>query len=300
MIKNPGKTHVKIWKVWLPIMMLIFISFYLILVDSGTTENPKDPENIVTTIEEDNLSKIEEEEKVTTDIEAGTEEHLYVIDCLYYINLEKRKDRREGMEKVVRRFIDMGLLKPQKDTSAFRFEAIQAKDGNKPLACTRSHIGVHQKMIESGCKNGLILEDDWRFFQPNLSDATLQKRISDRHNMIAADNRFDVILFAANLHGGGPYYANIDPRYNTSDFLKVSFAQTASGYFVNGQYMQTLLDNLLECEAIVVNGSSCYNDVHWMTLMKRDNWYVFDSPKLGIQEPGYSDLQSSNVNYKVK
>lgn len=299
MIKNSGKSRVTIWKVFLIVVIIIFIVFYSMLIDVDTINEPEEQENTDVTIKQDSLSRAEEDNS-TIIVEIDIKEQSYMIDCLYYINLEKRKDRRQGMEIVIKRFIAMGLLKPTEDLSVFRFDAIQAKDGNKPLACTRSHIGVHQRMMDMGCKNGLILEDDWRFFQPNLSDATLQKRISDRYNMITADNRFDVIMFAANLHGGGPYYAKIDTRYNTSDFLKVSFAQTASGYFVNGPYLKTLLDNLLECEAIVVNGKSCYNDVHWMTLMKKDNWYVFDSPKLGIQAPGYSDLQSFNVDYKVK
>jgi hypothetical protein len=178
-----------------------------------------------------------------------------------------------------------------------RFRAIE--NDNRALACTKSHIGVLEYFIENNCRNGLVFEDDWQFHDPRLSDKVLKQRILDRINMVSPHN-FDVIMFAANFNKKDNNKPWIDPRYNTTDFLRVSSALTASGYFVNASYFSTLLKNFLECERVTEHSNkTCYIDLHWRRLMPIGRWFVFDNPKLGSQIPSYSDIQLKNVNYRV-
>lgn len=49
-------------------------------------------------------------------------------------------------------------------------------------------------------------------------------------------------MFAANYNkkdGNRPY---VDPRYNTTDFLKIKTALTASGYLVNAIYFSHIVE----------------------------------------------------------
>jgi GR25 family glycosyltransferase involved in LPS biosynthesis len=92
------------------------------------------------------------------------------IDCIYYINLDRSKDRRENMEKMFEDPIFIG--KP--------IERINAVDGKDPTelvydklvlntkrntkleyACLLSHLTAIRKLSESSIyENALILEDD--------------------------------------------------------------------------------------------------------------------------------------------
>lgn len=225
-------------------------------------------------------------------------EQQYLIDCIRYINLDKRTDRRKSIENQISRLVDMNLVNAPKNISAFRFRAIE--DENRALACTRSHIGVLKHFIETKCRNGVVFEDDWQFHNPGFSNQVQKKRIFDRIAMLSPPQNFDVVMFAANFNKRDSNKPRVDPRYNTTDFLRVSSALTASGYLVNGSYFSTLLKNFLECQHITKHSNkTCYIDLHWRRLMPIDQWFVFDNPKLGSQAPSYSDIQLKNVNYRV-
>jgi hypothetical protein len=220
----------------------------------------------------------------------------FLIDCIQYINLDKRADRRTMIERYISRIVDMKLVKPPKSISDFRFKAVEAVGNeSKSLACMRSHIGVLKHFIKNKCRNGLVFEDDWQFYNTSLSNDVLKARIVDRINMVLP-NGYDVIMFSANLAKSATVE---DPRYSTKDFLKVKSALSASGYMINASYFTTLLNNFLECEKIS-NTRPCYLDIHWNRLIAKGQWFVFDKPKLGVQTPSYSDIELKYVNYKAK
>lgn len=73
-----------------------------------------------------------------------------LIDCVRYINLEKRLDRRKNIEQQLNRFKEMGLLDSQTNVSSLRFRAVEHE--NRALGCTQSHIGVLQAFIANSCK----------------------------------------------------------------------------------------------------------------------------------------------------
>ena len=73
------------------------------------------------------------------------------IDKIFYINLEKRTDRRHDIENELNDF----------DLSYERFKAIETEDGM--TGCANSHLAVLKLAKERGHKNVLILEDDFMF-----------------------------------------------------------------------------------------------------------------------------------------
>ena len=74
------------------------------------------------------------------------------IDNIFYINMEKRKDRRSEIESELNNF----------NLPFERFEGIETK-GFGTLGCGKSHLAVLKIAKERGYKNILILEDDFMF-----------------------------------------------------------------------------------------------------------------------------------------
>ena len=78
----------------------------------------------------------------------------------------------------------------------------------------------------------------------------------------------------------------------------VLYSQTASGYIVNGHYIQELID-LYEYTLLLLEETHMHwvyaNDQIWKTLQEKDNWYAFKR-RLGKQRSGYSDNTQTHVN----
>lgn len=187
------------------------------------------------------------------------------IDKVVYINLDRRIDRREHIEKMTEIFGDRVL----------RFPAISEQYGW--IGCTKSHIGVLKLAIENNWKNVLILEDDaqWNMFEEGYEK--LKNFVS---------KPYDVIML-------GGSFLEYDKSY------KLKKGSTTSGYLVNNHYYQTLLNNYEEGLGLFLN------DIHnlpvysldrwWNQLQERDNWYII-SPCLIYQTPSYSDIEYGNAN----
>jgi glycosyl transferase, family 25 len=188
------------------------------------------------------------------------------VEKVVYINLAKRKDRREHMEKITLMFAD----------KVSRFEAIENTTSGY-LGCTQSHIEVLKLALKNNWKNVLILEDDIEFH--NILDGyrTLQQLVT---------NDYDVIML------GGTCVHSIGN--------KVLSAQCASSYFVNSHYYATLIANLEEGYELLkqTNDPTRFaNDQYWKHLQRRDNWLILQ-PCLLYQKPDYSNNENRYVDYR--
>ena len=78
------------------------------------------------------------------------------IDKIYYINLEHRKDRKEHIEEIIKKYLDSEL------SITVRYNAIYTKyDGN--IGCAMSHLDIIKDCISKNYNNVIILEDDFEF-----------------------------------------------------------------------------------------------------------------------------------------
>lgn len=201
-----------------------------------------------------------------------------MIDRCYYINLDKRKDRKEHIEKTLKL---CGIL----DISE-RIEAILTEK-NGMLGCTMSHILTLEKFIDSDDNTCLIVEDDLTIHNPEQFITNLTKIFNDKV-------KFDVIQ----LSGNHKVLENCE-----YDFLKkVINSQTTSGYIITKEFAPILLNNFKASlndqnkNGKIMNNNSL--DIYWKKLQPKNNWYTF-SPALGIQMPSYSDIEKANANYGV-
>lgn len=195
------------------------------------------------------------------------------IDKVMYINLDNRTDRKEEIEKEL-----------IKNNIVFeRFSAI--KNDNGALGCSMSHLALIKMAKEKKYKSILIFEDDFEFIINKDEFHQEMDKLNNTH--------FDVCLLS---------YSTTNLYKSDYDFLyKIKDAQTTSGYIVLQHYYDSLISTWEESVKLLkqTGDSSKYTiDQTWKPLQEKDNWVCFKK-RIGIQRPGYSDIEKINVNYGV-
>lgn len=206
------------------------------------------------------------------------------IDCVYYINLDKREDRKEFFLNEMREYNI-----PQE--KLHRISATYVKDLGA-LGCAYSHICALEHFIQSQYVTCIIFEDDFQF--------DIEKEYFDRvlSEIFTKLIKFDVILLSGNI---------LEQETCPFPFLKrVKEAQTTSGYMISKSFAPILLKNFQEAAYMLYEyyvthetrvESFCI-DRHWKHLQKKYLWYSF-FPKVGLQREGFSDIEQRTTNYGV-
>jgi len=197
-----------------------------------------------------------------------------VTKYTYYINLKHRKDRKEETVNELKSF---GINNP------IRFNAI--KDENGAIGCSKSHLEVLKIARKNNYPYILVVEDDIKFLDPNLTTKTL-------YNVLNSNIEWDVILLAGNNYQ--PY-----TKIN-NDCIRVENCQTCTAYLIKQNYYDTLINHWEEGlkKLIETNDVPTYTvDQYWKILQKRDNFLLL-TPLNVVQREGYSDIEKGNLNYQ--
>jgi hypothetical protein len=174
---------------------------------------------------------------------------------VYYINLERRADRRAEIECELQR---LGLWHLTRRVIAFDAKQLGI-DGF--MACTRSHLFAIEDAIRRNMKCVAIFEDDFK---------------ADVDIVSVPDTAFDVIQLCANqtekMDGGG------------GGMVRVRRSLTSAGLVIHRRYFMTwrrILRAALE-EKIPL-------DVEMQTYQRRAMWLTYDPP-IARQRPSASDI----------
>ena len=203
---------------------------------------------------------------------------------LYYINLEKRKDRKKHIEEQLKK-IDYPKNKIN------RIDAINNKDGL--TGCGLSHIKALKEGLNQNDEYIIILEDDFEWIHNKEKTLDILKN--------AVNNKdWNVILLSCNGNS---------KKYNKY-LNKVIDCQTASGYIIKKSYIPILLklwkENINIRLKYNINKNNSYKqynshntalDICWKKL-QNNNWFL-TNPILGKQMKSYSDIEKKVVDYKV-
>jgi len=199
------------------------------------------------------------------------------LDAIFYINLDKRQDRRAEIERELER---MGL-------QAERFPAIEYPPPNGIVGCGKSHLQIIKMAKERGYKNVLVLEDDFIF---TVSKEEFQEYLT---KILDPAIDFDVCFISYNL---------LEERESNIPFFKrATFSNTASGYIVKSHYYDAIIQlydwamPLLESTGQHWNYA---NDQVWRELQGKDKWYCM-VPRLGVQSDGFSDNSQKFISRGV-
>ena len=212
------------------------------------------------------------------------------VDKVFYINLDRRVDRREEIEKE--------LTDKFNYTNAERLTAINLQPGI--LGCTMSHITLFRRMIREGWNTMMVIEDD----------AMLTTTRENLDNYIDAflDDTIPDIFCIANSCGENEVYNKMLKRcFNT---------QTTACYIIKRKFVEALLscyfadpDDVMNMtpDAPEIGKRIGYIDTTWFPLQKT-HYFVMPNTeilpgtyigRLVVQRPSYSDITNKHADYKL-
>jgi GR25 family glycosyltransferase involved in LPS biosynthesis len=190
------------------------------------------------------------------------------IEKIFYINLDKREDRREEIETELK---DYQLFE-----NTERVQAILTP-GQGILGCTMSHLNAINLAKERNYNNVLILEDDFQF---TISKEEFENQLQTFFN---SKIEYDVCMISYNIQRSEP---------TEYPFLtKVLEAQTASGYIIHHTFYDKMIE-LYEWAIPLLDQTKEHwhyaNDQCWKRLQPEAKWYCLAN-RCGRQRAGYSD-----------
>jgi hypothetical protein len=204
------------------------------------------------------------------------------IDCIYYINLEHRTDRRE-------QFLNEMKLLGVPDSKIVRIDGVYTKDCGA-IGCGYSHIKALTAFIESGHKNCIIFEDDFKITL-DINYATYLLRTIFEKNI-----QFDLFMLAGNIHKAES--TNILAIYKAHKVL------TTSSYIITREFASVLKELWLQHMPLLEEEYKTSEnkpkeyciDVVWTKIQPRNRCYIF-IPKIGKQRKSYSDIENIVTDY---
>lgn len=203
---------------------------------------------------------------------------MSLFEHTLYINLTDRVDR---LVYVTNQLKKVNIANPQ------RFPAIKMKSG--AIGCTLSHLKCLELAKKNGWPHVFICEDDITFTQPELFLESMKKFEDD---FTSKSSSWDVLIIGGN---NCPPYNRICDNY-----IRIFNCQTTTGYIVNAQYYDTLIQNFKEGVAKLMkdlnNKREYAIDMYWKSLQQTDNWFMI-IPLTVTQCDGFSDIEQRDVNY---
>jgi glycosyl transferase, family 25 len=196
-----------------------------------------------------------------------------LINKIYYVNLDRRIDRRVQIEAELKKM----------DIIAERFPAIEEKHGS--IGCAKSHIAILKMAKEKGYENVLVLEDDFQFL---VSKSELEQDLNDFFNSFA---NFDVAMVAYNLLKFIPEFSRI--------VGKLLCGQTTAAYICSNKFYDKLLHVWEEGlkKLIETEDDKLYScDQSWKSIQPESAWYYFKR-RIGRQRKSYSDIECRVTDY---
>lgn len=206
------------------------------------------------------------------------------IDCVYYINLDHRVDRKEAFELEMKK---LGVP----EEKLVRISGIYNKEFGI-LGCGLSHKKALEAFLNSNHKTCLVFEDDFVFTLDMNYVRFLLKSIGTEKVP------YDLVMLAGNI---------FQKQETQWPFLKRVFdGQTASGFLITRDFAPKLVQCLTESTQLLEDwykktGEKKHeycNDIYWKKLQPISNWYIV-YPKTGVQRESYSDNEYKVTNYGV-
>ena len=214
-----------------------------------------------------------------------------------YINLDRRVDRKAQV---------LGQLRAAK----LRAERVSAVEPNRTshvnktcwdgggstcrgqLGCQYSHLKALGRARLEGWGAVAVLEDDFqwaKYVDPLYMSSLIQ-------TVIVAKPDWDIIALSLNIIHQSVLPSlklSVSPTMQVS-VVRIHEAQTTHGYIVRGSYIDKVISAFKKCD--IARNYLIAIDTCWKFLQKTDHWYGF-YPQIAIQAPGFSDIESREVNY---
>lgn len=192
------------------------------------------------------------------------------FDEIYCINLDRRKDRWEDVQKEFAMW----------DIKVKRVSAIEGKSlpihenqliSANEMGCTKSHLSILQEMVDKKYKQVLIFEDDIIFLR-------------DPHAEVKAiagylPENWDMLYLSGN---------QVRPVIKYRSIWKCVRTFTTGAYGITNEFGKKMLET--------VNVKSRQIDVEYANTHLRGNSFTLN-PGCCTQKAGFSDIQQGFVDY---
>ena len=208
------------------------------------------------------------------------------IDMVFIINLEKRKDRKlqiiqQMKQQNIQNYTFFKAFCPNfEEVKNWNPKYLADSTNQSPnykigcLGCLMSHLGVMKISLHMGYKRILILEDD-TIFCDNIS------KLSEYVKQI--NNTYDM------LYLNGSHLR--DTTQVSQNIVRVCGTHTTGSYVITEPVMRYIIDNINHYPKEV--------DVFLAEqIQPRFNCFCV-TPHLTTQDDGFSDIQNTNVTYKL-
>ena len=199
---------------------------------------------------------------------------MEILKNCYVINLEKNTERLERVTKELKKI----------NVTFERFNAIYNEQGI--VGCCMSHIECLKIAKNKNLPYVMIWEDDSVFIEDDP-----KKFLKAINNFTSTCKTWDVLVLSGN---------NFKPYDIINDnYIRVRNVQCANAYIVKRHYYQRMIDVfLISLKYLIHTKDRIYShDNIWKYLQKKDKWYMI-FPNHIIQNPGYSDIENKDVDYK--
>jgi len=198
------------------------------------------------------------------------------FDKIYYINLERRKDRNQECIDELKKY----------NIIAERFNAINGESIIKSnwvhslgaIGCLESHLQIIKNAKENKYNNILILEDDVIF------DDNIEGIFENYYKQL--DKNWDILYLSGNHNQHEGNLLNMV----SDNIIKCYLTYTTHSYAVKSSIYDIIIDKLSNAVNPV--------DVEYTKIQKISNCYAF-YPGISSQRVGYSDIINNDVNYKI-
>ena len=190
----------------------------------------------------------------------------------FYINLNRRTDRRKSCIKELSKF----------DIIPNRFPAIENKVGR--VGCSFSHLKCLQIAKEQRFPYVAIFEDDIVIPKPNQVENIVNR-------ILKSGVEWDVLLLAGN---------NFKPNKNEHvDYCIVNRCYCGTAYIVKEEFYDKLIENIKEGLLLLMKTrDQQYSWDAWWCNLQREYKFLLINPLSIYQREDYSDIEYCNVNYK--
>lgn len=193
------------------------------------------------------------------------------FDEVYYINLEKRADRREQIE------IELASVGIHNATRVVGIE-----HENPALGCHLSHAVVFQDALEAGYDRILIFEDDAEFFPNSMENMS--------KSLAALPPEWDMFYLGANL--------DVYKAYELSPNLALLTGAFATHAYAVRRPLFNRLYTLNNDESVA------HNDVEYSQIIIPNYKCYLAMPLIAGQRDSYSDIEkkvmSSNSVFQTR
>jgi len=205
-----------------------------------------------------------------------------MIDKIYIINLDKRTDRLEHVEKNVIPFLPY----PEKIQ---RFSAVDhthyQKSEQRAAGCSLSHLKIWNDAISNNYRNILIIEDDFNWIVP-------KEKVHQAFTQIESID-YNVIQIAYNTKA-----PIVKTQHN--NLYRCNFALTTSGYFINVDFSKTMIKSIEDSISNLMNTNTTIHqnaiDVIMTKFQNDDKWFLYS--RLGNQIQDHSNITNTKTTGK--